>query len=175
MSRADGFDAVVVGSGPNGLVAAVTMAEAGRRTLLVEAADTVGGGLRTEELTLPGFRHDVCATVLPLALASPALRALQLEGDGMQWAHPPVATAHPLDGCDAVLVHRDLDATVAGLGSDGWRWRATVGATAEAGDPLIDSLLAPRDLPPRAPLALARYGALGVWPATRVARAAFRG
>ncbi|MGH3943819.1 MAG: phytoene desaturase family protein [Pseudonocardiaceae bacterium] len=181
MSRADGLDAVVVGSGPNGLVAAVTMAAAGRRTLLVEAADTIGGGLRTEELTLPGFRHDVCATVLPLALASPAFRALRLEDhggladEGVRWAHPPVATAHPLDDRDAVLVHRDLDATVAGLGSDGWRWRATVGATAGAGDPLVDSLLAPLDLPPRAPLALARYGALGAWPATWVARAAFCG
>lgn len=175
MSRGDGFDAVVVGSGPNGLVAAVMMAEAGRRTLLVEAADTIGGGLRTEELTLPGFRHDVCATVLPLALASPALRALHLEDDGVRWAHPPVAAAHPLDDHDAVLMYRDLDATVAGLGVDGQRWRATVGATARVGDPLVDSLLAPLDLPPRAPLALARYGGLGAWPATWVARAAFRG
>lgn len=172
---ADGFDAVVVGSGPNGLVAAVTMAEAGCRTLLVEAADRIGGGLRTEELTLPGFRHDVCATVLPLALASPAFRALRPEDDGVRWAHPPVAAAHPLDDRDAVLVHRDLDATAAGLGANGRRWRATVGATARAGNPLIDSVLAPLDLPPRAPLALARYGAIGAWPATWVGRAAFAG
>jgi phytoene dehydrogenase-like protein len=175
MSRADGFDAVVVGSGPNGLVAAVMMAEAGRRTLLVEAGDTVGGGLRTEELTLPGFRHDICATVLPLALGSPAFRALRLGDDEVRWAHPSVATAHPLDDHDAVLVHRKLDATVAGLGSDGRRWRATVGVTAAAGDPLVDSVLAPLDLPPKAPLLLARYGALGAWPATWLARAAFRG
>ncbi|MGH3785512.1 MAG: phytoene desaturase family protein [Pseudonocardiaceae bacterium] len=172
---ADGFDAVVVGSGPNGLVAAVTMAQAGRRTLLVEAADRIGGGLRTEELTLPGFRHDVCATVLPLALASPAFRALRLEDDGVRWTHPPVAAAHPLDDRDAALVYRDLDATVAGLGTDGRRWRATVGAIARAGTRLVDSLLAPLDLPPRAPLALAHYGAIGAWPATWVARAAFRG
>ncbi len=175
MGRADGFDAVVVGSGPNGLVAAVTMAAAGHRTLLVEAGDTVGGGLRTEELTLPGFRHDVCATVLPLALASPAFRELRLEDGGVRWAHPPVAVAHPLDDHDAVLVHRDLDATVAGLAGDGWRWRATVGAAARAGDPLVDSLLAPLDLPPKAPLALAHYGVLGAWPATWVARAVFHG
>jgi phytoene dehydrogenase-like protein len=175
MNRADGFDAVVVGSGPNGLVAAVTMAAAGQRTLLVEAADTVGGGLRTEELTLPGFRHDVCATVLPLALASPAFRELRLEDGGVRWAHPPVATAHPLDDHDAVLIHRDLDATVAGLADDGPCWRATVGAAARAGDPLVDSLLAPLNLPPRAPLALARYGALGAWPATWVARTVFHG
>ncbi|MGH3694401.1 MAG: phytoene desaturase family protein [Pseudonocardiaceae bacterium] len=172
---ADGFDAVVVGSGPNGLVAAVTMAAAGRRTLLVEAAETIGGGLRTEELTLPGFRHDICASVLPLALASAAFRALRLEDDGVRWAHPPVAAAHPLDDHDAVLVHRDLAATVAGLGADGRRWRATVGAAASAGNRLVDSLLAPLELPPRAPLALARYGAIGVWPATRAARAIFRG
>lgn len=169
---ADGFDAVVVGSGPNGLVAAVTMAAAGRRTLLVEAAETIGGGLRTEELTLPGFRHDVCATVLPLALASAAFRELRPEDDGVRWAHPPVAAAHPLDDHDAVLVHRDLAATVAGLGADGSRWRATIGATAKAGSPLVDSLLAPLDLP-LAPLALARYGAIGGWPATRAARAVF--
>ena len=172
---ADGFDAVVVGSGPNGLVAAVTMAAAGHRTLLVEAAGTVGGGLRTEELTLPGFRHDVCASVLPMALASLAFRTLQPEHDGVRWAHPPVAAAHPLDDRDAVLVHRDLATTVAGLGADGWRWRATVGATARAGNPLVDSLLAPLDLPPRAPLALACYGAIGLWPAAWAARAIFAG
>ncbi|MGH3521248.1 MAG: phytoene desaturase family protein, partial [Mycobacterium sp.] len=174
MGRADGFDAVVVGSGPNGLVAAVTLAEAGRRTLLVEAAGRVGGGLRTEELTLPGFRHDVCATVLPLAVASPAFRGLRLEEEGVRWAHPPVAAAHPLDDGDAVLIHRDLDATAAGLGADGRPWRATIGATAAAGDPLVDSLLAPLD-PPKAALALARYGALGAWSATSMARTVFRG
>ncbi|HET9257128.1 MAG TPA: NAD(P)/FAD-dependent oxidoreductase [Pseudonocardiaceae bacterium] len=172
---ADGFDAVVVGSGPNGLVAAVVMAEAGCRTLLVEAAETTGGGLRTEELTLPGFRHDVCASVLPLALASAAFRALRTQDDGVRWAHPPVAAAHPLDDRDAVLVHRDLTTTAAGLGTDGWRWRATIGATAKAGNPLVDSLLAPLDLPPRAPLALARYGAIGALPATWAARAVFGG
>ncbi|MGH3825372.1 MAG: phytoene desaturase family protein [Pseudonocardiaceae bacterium] len=172
---ADGFDAVVVGSGPNGLVAAVTMAAAGRRTLLVEAAETIGGGLRTTELTLPGFRHDVCATVLPMALASAAFRTLRPEDDGVRWAHPPVAAAHPLDDRDAVLVHRDLASTVAGLDTDGWRWQATIGATAKAGNPLVDSLLAPLDLPPQAPLALARYGAIGAWPATWAARAVFGG
>jgi phytoene dehydrogenase-like protein len=172
---ADGFDAVVVGSGPNGLVAAVVMAGAGRRTLLVEAAEVIGGGLRTDEMTLPGFHHDICATVLPLALASTAFRALRLEDDGVRWAHPPVAVAHPLDDHDAVLVHRDLATTVAGLGTDGWRWRATVGATARAGNELVDSVLAPLDLPPRAPRALARYGAIGVWPATSMARAVFHG
>ncbi|SNT27210.1 Phytoene dehydrogenase-related protein [Streptosporangium subroseum] len=173
MSRADGFDAVVVGSGPNGLVAAVTMAEAGRRVLLVEAADRFGGGLRTEELTLPGFHHDVCATVLPLALASPAFRELDLEKGTVEWAHPPVPAAHPLDGRSAVLIHRDLDRTARSLGRDAAAWRATVGATSRGGSRLVDTLLSPLALP-RAPLRAARFAAAGALPLTWLARSAFR-
>jgi phytoene dehydrogenase-like protein len=181
--RADGFDAVVVGSGPGGLVGAVRLAEAGRRVLLVEAADTLGGGLRTEELTLPGFRHDVCATVLPLTLASPAFRALDPASDGVGFAHPVVPAAHPLDGRRAALVRRDATETAAGFGPDARRWSAVVGAAARAGLPLVDTLLAPLDLPPAAPLAAVRYGALGILPATLAgalfreppARAAFAG
>jgi len=172
------MDAVVVGAGPNGLVAAVRLAAAGRRVLLVEAAEHLGGGLRTEELTLPGFRHDICATVLPLVLASPAFRALDL---GVRFAHPPVPVAHPLAaGC--AVVHRDLGVTAAAFGRDGRAWRATVGATARAGSALSDTLLAPLALP-KAPLAVARFGALGITPATVTgrlfrdppARAAFAG
>jgi phytoene dehydrogenase-like protein len=176
----DGFDAVVVGAGPNGLVAALRLAEAGRRVLLVEAADRVGGGLRTEDLTLPGFRHDVCATVLPLALASPALR--DRIPDGVVFAHPQIPAAHPLEHRPAALVRRDAADTAAGFGRDGRAWSATVGATAAAGFSLVDTLLSPRSAP-RAPLAAARLGALGGWPATvtgRIfrdapARAAFTG
>ncbi len=167
---ADGFDAVVVGAGPNGLVAAVTLAMHGRRVLLVEAADHVGGAMRTEELTLPGFRHDVGATVLPLALASRAFREIELE---VEWAHPPVPAAHPLDGAEAALVYRDVDRTASGFGRDGRAWRALIGATARAGYPLVDTLMSPLGLP-RAPFAAARYGSSGVLPATALARAAFR-
>jgi phytoene dehydrogenase-like protein len=167
---ADGFDAVVVGAGPNGLVAAVTLAKHGRRVLLVEAADQVGGAMRTEELTLPGFRHDVGATVLPLALASRAFREIELE---VEWAHPPVAAAHPLDDAAAALVYRDVDRTAAGFGRDGRAWRALIGATARAGYPLVDTLMSPLGVP-RAPFAAARYGMSGVLPATTLARAAFR-
>jgi phytoene dehydrogenase-like protein len=174
VTRADGFDAVVVGSGPNGLVAAVNMAEAGCRVLLLEAAPVFGGGLRTEELTLPGFHHDVCATALPLAVASPAFRDLDVERDGVRWAHPPVPAAHPFPDRPATLIHRDVDRTAAGLGRDGAAWRNTVGRTARAGFPLVDTLLAPLDLPPRAPLAAAAFGMLGALPATSVARAVFR-
>lgn len=179
MAVDSGCDAVVVGSGPNGLVAAVRLAEAGRRVLLVEAAERIGGGLRTEELTLPGFRHDVCATVLPLALASPAFRALDL---GVEFTHPPIPTAHPLPSGPAALVHRDVGATATGFGRDGRTWLATVGATARAGPALADTLLAPLSRPV-APLAAARFGVVGAPPATVTgalfreprARAAFAG
>ncbi|HEY2983501.1 MAG TPA: NAD(P)/FAD-dependent oxidoreductase [Jatrophihabitantaceae bacterium] len=167
---ADGFDAVVVGAGPNGLVAAVTLAMRGREVLLVEAADHVGGAMRTEELTLPGFRHDVGATVLPLALASRAFREIELE---VEWAHPPVAAAHPLDDADAALVYRDVERTASGFGRDGRAWRALIGATARAGYPLVDTLMSPLGVP-RTPFAAARYGISGVLPATALARAAFR-
>jgi phytoene dehydrogenase-like protein len=165
----DGFDAVVVGSGPNGLVGAVRLAEAGRHVLLVEAEESLGGGLRTEELTLPGFRHDLCATVLPLTLASPAFRSLDLAPDEVEFAHAPIATAHPLDGWPAALVTRDVDVTAAGFGGDAWRWRATVGAAAKAGSGLVDTLVAPLSAP-RAPFAAARFGAFGAWSATRAGR-----
>ena len=167
---ADGFDAGVVGAGPNGRVAAVPLARHGRRVLMVEAADRVGGAMRTEELTLPGFRHDVGATVLPLALASRAFREIELD---VEWAHPPVPAAHPLDGADAALVYRDADRTASGFGRDARAWSALVGATARAGFPLVDTLMSPLSLP-RAPFAAARYGASGVLPATVLARTAFR-
>ena len=176
---ADGFDAVVVGAGPNGLVAAVTLARAGQRVLLVEAADRVGGALRSEELTLPGFRHDVGATVVPLAVASPALRTLPLEAHGVRWAHPAVPVAHPLDGPlgpDAALLHRDLALTAMELGDDGPRWRRLIGPVASGGLPLVDALLSPLSArtAARTPLALTRYGMTGIMPAAPLARRWFR-
>jgi phytoene dehydrogenase-like protein len=173
-ARPDGFDAVVVGAGPNGLIGALVLAEQGRRVLLVESADRVGGALHTEALTLPGFRHDVGAAVLPLALASPAFRALALTPDEVEWAHPPVAVAHPLIDADAVLVHRDLAQTVAGLGRDGAAWRRLIGTAGQ--QQLVDALLSP--LSGRAALraapALVRYGVSGLLPAAALGRLAFR-
>ncbi|MDT4969867.1 MAG: hypothetical protein QOG22_10 [Pseudonocardiales bacterium] len=175
MSAADGFDAVVVGAGPNGLAAALTLARRGRRVLVVEAADRVGGALRSEQLTLPGFQHDVGATVLPLALASAAFRELDPAAHGVEWAHPPVPAAHPMAG-DAVLVYRDLDRTADALGRDAGAWRALVGGVAAGGQRLVDALLSP--LSPgravRAAPALVRYGITGILPAEVVARAVFR-
>ncbi|MEV4104043.1 NAD(P)/FAD-dependent oxidoreductase [Nonomuraea sp. NPDC049649] len=168
-------DAVVVGSGPNGLVAAVRLAEAGRRVLLLEAAESFGGGLRSAELTLPGRVHDMGATVMAMALASPAMRDLELKG--VEYAHPPLPAAHPLDDRPAVLVHRDADRTAEGLGRDAAVWRATAGAAARAGFPLIDLLLKPLGpwkARPKAFAAAARFGAAAALPATTLGRLAFR-
>ena len=99
------YDAVVVGAGPNGLAAAITMARAGRWVLLLEAKDTIGGGCRSAQLTLPGFVHDVCSAFHPLALASPFLATLPLAEHGLQWIQPPVPLAHPLDGGRIPLPH----------------------------------------------------------------------
>jgi len=112
------YDAVVIGAGPNGLAAAIVLAEAGRSTLVVETRDTVGGGCRTAELTIPGFRHDVCATSHPLGRGSPVLRRLPLGRYGLRWIHPPVLLAHPLDDGEVVLVHRSISRTAQGLGVD---------------------------------------------------------
>lgn len=175
MSPADGFDAVVVGAGPNGLVAALRLARRGRRVLVVEAADRVGGALRSAELTLPGFLHDVGATVLPLALASPAFRELDPAAHGVEWSHPPIPAAHPMAG-EAVLVYRDLDRTADALGRDARAWRALVGGVTSGGQRLVDALLSPLSpgLAVRAAPALVRYGMTGILPAEVVARTVFR-
>lgn len=150
-------DVVVVGAGPNGLAAALTLQLAGRSVLVLEAAETVGGGARTEELTLPGVRHDVCSTVHPLALASPFFRDLPLEALGVEWAHPPIPLAHPLDDGSAVRLRRSVHETADGLGSDGAAYRRLVGAFVDGALELADDVLAPRTVP-RHPLLLARFG-----------------
>jgi len=120
-------DAVIVGSGPNGLAAALVLASAGLTVQVYEAAATIGGGTRTEEVTLPGFRHDVCSAVHPMALASPFFRAFDLAAHGVRLRQPEIAYAHPLDGGRAALAWRDLDRTAAGLGRDGPSWRSLLG------------------------------------------------
>ena len=174
VTGADGFDAIVVGAGPNGLIAALRLARSGRRVLLVEAADRVGGALRTEDLTLPGFRHDVGAAVVPLALASRAFRELDLDPEEVRWLHSTAATAHPLDGRDAVLIHRDLDLTVSELGRDGPAWRRLVAPIAR--QTVVDALLSPLDVRAaiRAAPMLARSARPDSCPQRSLSRVAFR-
>ncbi len=167
------YDAIVVGAGPNGLAAAISLARAGRSVLVLEAEDTVGGGTRSAALTLPGYVHDVCSAVHPLALASPFFRTLPLEQCGVAFIHPPVPLAHPLPDGTAVLLERSLQATSEGLGPDGAAYSKFMGPLASRADKLVFELLGPLR-PPRHPLALARF-----WPAIRsaagLARSLFRG
>ena len=164
------YDAVVVGAGPNGLVAACTLAAAGRSVLVLEAGSTVGGGCRSAELTVPGAVHDVCAAVFALAAASPALTSIDLERLGVEWVHPDAPLAHPLDGGRAAVLHRDLDATVASLGADGRSWRRLVEPGVRGWERLLDDVLGPIVSLPRHPVELGRFARRALVPATRTVR-----
>ena len=137
---------------------------------MLEAQDTLGGGARTAELTLPGFLHDTCSTVWALGLASKAMRSMPLEDHGVEWCHPEIPVANPLDGRPAALLHRSVDETADGLGADAHAYRKLMGPLVASGFDLVDGLLSPFTLPPRHPLVLARYGLVGVRSADRLAR-----
>lgn len=166
------YDAVVVGAGPNGLAAAVRLAEAGASVLVVEQHERPGGGCRSAELTLPGFLHDVCSAIHPMGSASPYLRSLPLADHGLTWLHPAVLLAHPLDGAPAGVLLRGVDDTSRALLDPGWS--RLFGPLVARGDDVFDSVLAPLLRPPRHPLALARFGLRAVWPATTLAATVLR-
>ena len=167
-------DAVVVGAGPNGLAAAIVLARAGRSVRVLEAADTVGGGMRTAELTLPGFRHDVCSAIHPGAVGSPFLRSLPLEEHGLEWIHPPAPLAHPFDDGTAAVLESSVAETAAGLGEDGAAYRHLFEPLVEVADDLTDLLLAPLRRP-RHLRAATRFAASALLPATMLARRRFAG
>ena len=171
----EGYDAVVVGAGPNGLSAAATLATEGLSVLVVEAADTLGGGARTQELTLPGFRHDVCSAIHPLGVSSPVLERFRLEEHGLRWIHPDLPAAHPLDGGQAVLYHRSVDETAAGLGADGDAWRRIFGPLAEDWEMLRHQILGPVRFPRSNPLSILRFARYALRSFTGLADAQFAG
>jgi phytoene dehydrogenase-like protein len=162
-------DAVVVGSGPNGLAAAIVLARAGLKTVLREAQATLGGGLRSAELTLPGYTHDVCSAVHPLALSSPFFRSLPLDQFGLEWVQPPSALAHPLDDGRAAMLERSLDGTAEGLGEGGRDWRALHAPFVARWADLAPDVLAPPIRFPHNPVLMARFGLTALRSATAVA------
>ncbi|HVN85281.1 MAG TPA: NAD(P)/FAD-dependent oxidoreductase [Candidatus Binatia bacterium] len=167
-------DAVVVGSGPNGLAAAVELARAGASVLVLEAAEEIGGGTRTAELTLPGFLHDLCSGCHPMGVLSPFLRTLPLDAHGLRWIRPPVSVAHPLDDQPAVLLRRSLDDTARELGQDADAYRRAFAPFLRDPHGLLADLLGPLRIP-KHPILMARFGAPGLLPATTALRARFRG
>lgn len=146
MAKTD-FDAIIVGSGPNGLSAAIKLQQKGLSVLLIEAKATIGGGLRSAELTLPGFIHDICSAIHPLALASPFFRTLPLDRHGLEYIQPPVAAAHPFDDGTTALLTRSLDETAARLGRDGEIYRKLIGTLSQKLPTLATDILAPLRIP----------------------------
>ncbi len=168
------IDAVVVGSGPNGLSAAIVLAQAGCKVVVFEASPTIGGGARSADLTLPGFVHDVCSAVHPFGVASPFWQTLPLAAHGLEWIQPPVMVGHPLQDGRAAVTLRSLQATAAALGPDGDSYARIIGGVVEDWPRLSRAVLGPPTLP-RHPFALAKFGVRALRSAERLTRSAFRG
>ncbi len=177
MTTKNQYDAVIIGSGPNGLAAAITIARTGRSVLVFEAQETIGGGCRSAELTLPGFTHDMCSAIHPAALASAFFRTLPLDRYGLEWVHPDIPLAHPLDGGQAVLLARSLDATGASLGEDAAAYKRLMQPLVENWETIMDAFHGP--LRPATilahPFKLAHFGLPALRGAAGLARSQFKG
>jgi phytoene dehydrogenase-like protein len=167
-------DAIVVGAGPNGLSAAITLARAGRSVVVYEALDSVGGGAASAELTLPGFVHDTCSAVHPFAVASPFWHTLPLGDFGLRWITPPAQVAHPLDDRPAAIAWQSLDRTADALDDDAERYRAVFAGIVRDWPQLVDAVLGPMRIPQH-PLALARFGTRALRPAAALVTRMFAG
>jgi phytoene dehydrogenase-like protein len=169
------YDAIVVGSGPNGLAAAIKLAQAGRSVLVLEAEQTMGGGTRTEELTVPGFKHDVCSAIHSLAVSSPFLRTLPLAEYGLEWVYPPASVAHPLDDGTAVVLEGSVEETSENLGRDAAAYRKLIKPLVDNWDKLSVEILGPLQIPPHYPLLLGRFALNAFRSARSVADRVFEG
>jgi len=172
--RPNNNTAAVIGSGPNGLTAGIILAQAGLRTTIHEAQPTIGGGARSAELTLPGFVHDVCSAVHPLAASSPAFASFPLAEHGLEWVQPPLPLAHPLDDGSAVVMAISLGETCARLGRDGAAYRRAMAPLVRHWRELLAMIQSPLIRKPEHPWLMARFGAVAWWPATLLARTLFR-
>src|SRR5215471_16343116 len=170
----DACDAIVVGSGPNGLAAAITLARGGCSVLVYEANDTIGGSARSTELTLPRFVHDVCSAVHPLAAGSPFFKTLPLERFGLEWVEPEIPLAHPLDNGSAVCLYKDVDVTAEQLHEDSRAYRRLMKPLARNWENLAIEFLQPMLHWPQHPITLAHFGILALCPATLLAKFLFR-
>jgi phytoene dehydrogenase-like protein len=162
-----------VGSGPNGLAAAIVLAQSGVQVTVLEAKDSIGGGMRTQELTLPGFHHDVCSAIHPLAAGSPFFSTLPLAEHGLQWIEPEIALAHPFDDGSAVTLRRSLGETARLMGRDARAYHRLMEPLASSWGRLAASVLGPVLRPPRHPLLLARFGLSALRSASGLARSRF--
>jgi len=167
-------DAIVIGAGPNGLSAAIVLARARRKVVVYEARAEIGGGCASESLTLPGFVHDVCSAVHPMAVASPFFRSLPLRDFGLEWVEPSAMVAHPFDDRPAAIIERSLGDTAGALGEDEGRYLDLIGSVVHAWPRIGDDILGPPRLP-RHPFALARFGMRALQSAERLARARLKG
>jgi phytoene dehydrogenase-like protein len=172
---AEEYDAVVVGSGPNGLAGAIGLARAGCSVLVLEANSTIGGGARSAELTLPGFMHDVCSAVHPLAAGSPFFKSLPLEQFGLEWIHPEIPLAHPLDNGSTACLYRDVDLTAERLPRDASAYRRLLKPFVRNWEKLANEFLQPMLHLPRHPFVLARFGIPATSPAGYLAKSVFKG
>jgi phytoene dehydrogenase-like protein len=163
------FDALVIGSGPNGLAAAITMQQAGLSVLLIEGKETVGGGLRTAELTLPGFKHDICSAVHPMAVASPFFSSLPLVEHGLKFIQPIYPAAHPFDDGSAAILYRSITETAKGLGKDEEAYLDLLQPLVEDWDKLAGTLLSPLKFP-KHPLLMGKFGLKGLQSAAMIAK-----